>query len=134
MHSGAIPASAILSGKGIARYGGGGIWHWAAKLTTCGQGRGFLSIGCANVLSGITFGTGASGGATDAGQGALTCACLQVHGSLLPGSDWKELFKKCPLVRGVLTAHVRDTSQKAWKYTCDVLFKQAQKQSTNPNF
>ena len=29
---GAIPPSAILSRKGIARYGGGGISHWAAKL------------------------------------------------------------------------------------------------------
>ena len=29
---GAIPPSAILSRKGIARYGGG-ISHWAAKIT-----------------------------------------------------------------------------------------------------
>ena len=28
---GAIPPSAILSRKGIARYGGGGISHWAVK-------------------------------------------------------------------------------------------------------
>ena len=27
----AIPPSAILSRKGIARYGGGGVSHWAAK-------------------------------------------------------------------------------------------------------